>query len=169
MTDIDIKEPVEQTEEITSVEVIEDDNTVKLSKFEIKVLFNPSLDGVKLNEVSKEDRIKLIKLKIELGRIAKELEDYTKTVIESFKDDEFKKLEEAAQKDNATEEDKKKFEEFQNNINTKINEVCMEEYNKIVDIKDAKISEDTFFNTISQADINTLGGYEYLYNKLVKK
>lgn len=141
---------------------------IKLSKFEIKVLFNPALDGMKLNDVDKEDRVKLIKLKIELGKIVRELEEFEKTLVESFKDDEYKSLEESSNKEDATEETKEEFKKLQESINKKINECAVEEYNKTVDIDFDGISEDTFYKVASTIDLAALGGYEYIYNKLVK-
>lgn len=179
MTDIETNNTAEYAEIIdtTSAEVVketvetttEEKESIKFSKFEIKMLFNPALDGVKLTDIEKEDRIKLIKLKIQLGKIAKELEEYDKAVVESFKDSEYTSLEEKANSTDATEEIKKEFEELQQKINTKINETCVEEYNKEIDIESEHISEDTFFKAISTVDLVGLGGYEYLYNKLVKK
>lgn len=142
---------------------------IKLSKFEIKVLFNPALDGVKLNDVDKDDRIKLIKFKIELGKIVKELEEFDKTVVESLKDDHYKELEEASNKEDATEKTKEEFKNLQESINKKINECAIEEYNKEVELDFDGISEDTFYKTMSTVDLTALGGYEYIYNKLVKQ
>lgn len=156
-------------ENVNVEEIKEEKNVIKLSKFEIKMLFNPVLDGVKLTGVSKEDRISLIKLKIELGKIAKELEEFEKVVIESFKDDNYKSLEQEASKEDATEEDKENFKKLQEEVNKKINESCIEEYNKEVCIECDPISSETFFNVISTVDLTALGGYEYIYNKLVKE
>lgn len=142
---------------------------MKFNKFEIKMLINPALEGVKLNDISKEDRIKLIKLKIQLGKISKDLQDYEKTVVDSFKDDNYTNLESKANDKEATEDDKKNFEELQKEINAKINEILIEEYNKEVEIECEPIEEDTFYNAISTVDLTALGGYEYLYNKLVKQ
>lgn len=172
MTDIDINETAVDAEiiETTSAEVVkETKEELTFSKFEVKVLFNPAMDGVKLIDIDKEDRIKLIKLKIELGKVAKELEEYEKTVVESFKDETYKQLEEGSTKEDATEEIKKEFKELQESITAKVNEVCVEEYNKEIHITCAAISEDTFFKFISTVDLVSLGGYEYIYNKLVKK
>lgn len=146
-----------------------ENNIIKFSKFEIKMLVNPALDGVKINEVSKEDRVNLIKLKIQLGKINKELQDYEKTVIDSFKDDNYTNLESKANSSEATDEDKQKFEELQKEINSKINEILIEEYNKEVEVECEPISEETFYKTITTVDLTALGGYEYLYNKLVKQ
>lgn len=174
MTDINVKESAQDAEiiETTSAEVVEEvtsKEVIKFSKFEIKVLFNPALDGVKLNDINKEDRVKLIKLKISLGKIAKELEEYEKTVVESFKDEAYKNLETKAQETEATEEIKEEFKKLQDEITTKVNEICIEEYNKEVSIESEYICEETFFQAISTIDLAALGGYEYLYNKLVKK
>lgn len=141
---------------------------IKLSKFEVKVLFNPALDGVKLNDVDKEDRIKLIKLKIELGKIVRELEEFDKTVVESLKDDHYKSLEEDSNKEDATDEVKEEFKNLQESINKKINECAIEEYNKEIELDFDGISEDTFYKIMSTVDLTALGGYEYIYNKLVK-
>lgn len=151
-----------------AVEIVEE-NVTKFSKFEIKMLFNPAFNEIKVNEIeSKEDRISLIKLKIKFGKVAKELEEYEKEVVESFKDENYKNLESESSKEDATEEIKTEFKKLQENINVKINEVCIEEYNKEVEIEGAFISEECFYKMVSTIELTALGGYEYLYNKLVK-
>lgn len=175
MNQTNITEPALETvasadvTDATIIDEVSDVNTIKFSKFEIKMLFNPVLDGAKLNEVSKEDRVKLIKLKIKLGETAKELEAFEKTVADSFKDAKYKKLEEASTSPEATDEDKAKFAELKDKLTPKMNELLVEEYNKEIEVECEGVSEETFFGALIETDLTALGGYEYLYNKLVKK
>lgn len=165
------------TKNITDVEVIDEPITkvdneaevegIKFAKWEIKMIFNTAISSVKVSDVSKEDKINLIKLKIELGKIDTQIKEYEKTVVESLKTDEYNAAEQSAQ--SGTEEDKTKFKDMQLKLEKDASEICMTLYNEEVSIECKHLSEETFYQIADLFDIQMLGGYDYLYNKLVKK
>lgn len=154
---------VNTTEETKEVE------SIKFAKWEVKMIFNHALSSIKINDVSKEDKRNLIKLKIELGKVQSELDAYEKSVVESLKNEEYTEGEKAAQEPDATEEVKEKFKELQTKLEKSANELCMEEYNKEISIECAHLTDETFYMIADSFDMTMLGGYDYIYNKLVKK
>lgn len=161
------------TDNITDATVIENNeeaskNMITFSKWEVKMLFHPSLSEVKITDVDKEFRANLIKLKIALGKVDEELKEYEKSVIDSLKDEKFTELEKEASKEDAREEAKDLFEELKNQVSKEANELLVPKYNETVEIECEKIDEKTFYSIVSSIELTALGGYDYLYKKLVK-
>ena len=50
------------------------ENVIKASRFEVEQLLNPFIGNIKITNLSKEDKIKVIKLKLELSKVTKEIE-----------------------------------------------------------------------------------------------
>lgn len=181
MTDMHITEPVgaEVIDQSTTNEATEateptadakkEVESIKFAKWEVKMIFNAALSSIKINNISKEDKINLIKLKIGLSKVQSELETYEKSVVESLKNDEYAEYEKAVQEVGATEEAKVKFKELQKELEKSANEICMEEYNKEVSIECAHLTDETFYMIADSFDMQMLGGYDYIYNKLVKQ
>lgn len=166
MTDINITDAEVIDQPITeTTEVVEH---IKFIKWEIKMIFNGALSSIKINDLPKEDKINLIKLKIKIGKVHSELEAYEKSVVESLKDDTYTDGEKASQNKDATEEDKEKFKELQKKLEKIANETCMDEYNSEVTIECKHITDETFYKIADSFDMTMLGGYDYIYNKLVK-
>lgn len=148
---------------------VEEVKGLEFAKWEIKMIFNQALSGIKVNDIKKEDKLNLIKLKIELGEYASKLQEYEKSVIDALKNDEYIQAEKAAQSADASNEVKSKFEELMHNLEKEANDTCMKEYNTIVTIDCEKLSKDVFYCIADTIQLELLGGYDYIYNKLVKK
>lgn len=147
------------------------ENVIKASRFEVEQLLNPFIGNIKITNLSKEDKIKVIKLKLELSKVTKEIEDFRKTTVESLdKPENFDKLKEAAEKEGASEEDKKAYREVEAAYNTKFSEVAIPYYNTYIDIKADHISEEAFFSIVEDNNMDmAVFSYEQLYKQLVNK
>ena len=173
MLEKDIK-PTGAVEVNDEPSVIEDTKDVGLefSNWEIKALFNTALSSIKLNDIDKDEKINLIKLKIELSKITEQIHEFEKTTIESLKTKEYTDLEQTVNSVDASKEDKELFSKMQNDLDKEANAVLLEMYNTIVTVNVNKISEDTFYkiaDTLDSVAPVTLSGVNYIYNKLVKK
>ena len=142
------------------------ENVIKASRFEVEQLLNPFIGNIKITNLSKEDKIKVIKLKLELSKVTKEIEDFRKTTVESLdKPENFEKL-----KEGASEEDKKAYKEVEAAYNMKFSEVAIPYYNTYIDIKADHISEDAFFSIVADNNMDmAVFSYEQLYKQLVNK
>ena len=147
------------------------ENVIKASRFEVEQLLNPFIGNIKITNLSKEDKIKVIKLKLELSKVTKEIEDFRKTTVESLdKPENFDKLKEVAEKEGASEEDKKAYREVEAIYNTKFSEVAIPYYNTYIDIKADHISEEAFFSIVADNNMDmAVFSYEQLYKQLVNK
>lgn len=166
MTDINITESVDA--EVIDQPITEQVECIKFAKWEIKMLFNSALSSIKVNDLPKEDKINLIKLKIEIGKVHSELEAYEKSVVESLKNETYIAAEKASMTNDATDDVKEKFKELQKELEKTASETCMDEYNSEITINCKHITDDTFYVIADSFDMTVLGGYDYIYNKLVK-
>jgi hypothetical protein len=156
--------PVESTEEVK-------DNAIEVTRFEVEQLLNTFVGNIKINGLSAEDKIAIIKFKLELSKVIKEIEEFRKTTIESLeKPEKYDELKESAEKEGADEETKKLFREVETEYNKKFSEVAIPYYNASVSIPFEGITEDAFFNILTNNNTELLVfGYEHLYDKMVKK
>ena len=136
---------------------------INATKFELEQL-NQFTSTLKVNGLEKESKIKLIKLKIELSKIVKEIDEFRKTTVDSIKPDNYDELQQ-----DLTEKGKKKFEEVQKELNTKFQEIVVPFYNTQVSIEFEKLTPDEYFSLMADNDLPELSGYEYVYNLLVSE
>ena len=145
-------------------------NILKASRFEIEQQLNPFIGNLKVEGISAEGKLSLVLLKLELSKVIKEIESFRETTLKSIeKPENYDELEQAANKENATEEDKEAFKKAQAEYNNKFAEVAIPYFNEIVDIPFDFISKDDFKELVKHNDANVVFGYEYVYNKLVKQ
>ena len=79
-------------------------------------------------------------------------------------------MKEAAEKEGASEEDKKAYKEVEAAYNMKFSEVAIPYYNTYIDIKADHISEDAFFSIVADNNMDmAVFSYEQLYKQLVNK
>lgn len=156
--------PVESTEEVK-------DKVIEVTRFEVEQLLNTFIGSVKINGLSSEDKIAIIKFKLELSKVIKEIEEFRKTTIDSLeKPEKYDELKESAEKEGADEETKKLFKEVETEYNAKFSEIAIPYYNASVAIPFEGITEDGFFNIVANNNTELLVfGYEHLYDKMVKK
>lgn len=151
---------------VESVEVKE----IKASRFEIEQQLNNLVGSIKVKDMSKDGKLAMVKLKLELSKVMREIEDFRKTTIESInKPEKLDELKEAAAKEDATDEIKAMFKEIETEYNKEFAEVAIPYYNNIVSLPFDFISEDDFYTIVSNNDLEALFGYDYLHSKLVKK
>lgn len=136
---------------------------INATKFELEQL-NQFTSTLKVNGLEKESKIKLIKLKIELSKIVKEIDEFRKTTVDSIKPDNYDELQQ-----DLTEKGKRKFEEAQKELNTKFQEIVVPFYNTLVSIEFEKLTPDEYFSLMAENDLPELAGYEYVYNLLVSE
>lgn len=79
-------------------------------------------------------------------------------------------MKEAAEKEGASEEDKKAYREVEAAYNMKFSEVAIPYYNTYIDIKADHISEEAFFSIVADNNMDmAVFSYEQLYKQLVNK
>lgn len=140
------------------------------SRFEIEQQLNQFIGNLKVEGMSTEGKKSLVRLKLKLTEILKDIEQFRKTTLDSIdKPENYDELKEAASKDNATEEVKAKFAEAEKEYGNKFGEIALPYFNEIVTMPFDFISESDFDALVEHNDINLVFGYEYIYNKLVKK
>lgn len=143
---------------------------IKASRFEIEQQLNQFIGNLKVEGMSAKAKLSLVKLKIELSKVVEEINDFRKKTIESIeKPDNYAKLEQAAKKEDATDKDKAAFKLVEEEYNKKFAEVAVPYFNDIVTLPFDFISESDFEALVEHNELNVIFGYEYIYNKLVKK
>lgn len=149
--------------------VKEEVKEIKASRFEVEQQLNQFVGNLKVEGMSAKAKLALVKLKIELSKIMSDIEDFRKKTLESIdKPEKYDELKEAAEKADATAEDKAAFQPVSDEYNKKFGEVAIPYFNTVVSIPFDFISEDDFYAIVEHNDINVIFGYEYIYSKLVK-
>lgn len=145
------------------------EKVLKLSRWELEQQMNNFVGSIKVNGLSKECKVTLVKLKIELGKLAKEIEDYRKTVIDGvIKPDGYEELKTKVDNKTATKEEEFKFKELTENYNKELMDALIPYFNEVVEIPFDGIKEDDFWSIVENSEVEVIFGYEYLKNKLVQ-
>lgn len=126
-------------------------------------------------ELSKELKVKVMSMRIELNKIKKAFDEDTKTFIDELITDDFRKL---AQKQDKTDEEQASYKEQEAKINEAYSEYIIQRSNKEVDVK-SELTVDEFneivgVNSGNDVEINgnkiTAGDFlEVLYTLFVKE
>ena len=144
--------------------------TLKATRYEIEQQLNQYIGNIKVEDLSTDSKLALVKLKIELSKVITEIDEFRKKTIDSIeKPDNFDELRENAQKEGATKEDKEIWEKVEKEFNDKFIEIALPYFNEVVELPFDYISEEDFYTLVKHNDANLIFGYEYIYNKLVKK
>lgn len=138
-------------------------NVIEATRFELEQL-NQFTSTLKVTGLEKESKVKLIKLKIELGKIVKEIEEFRKTTVDSIKPDGFDELQQ-----DLSEKGKKKFEKEQEELNKKFQEIMVPYYNVKIGLEFEKLTSEDYYILVGANELPELGAYEYIYNLLVQK
>ena len=93
------------------------------------------------DNLNKELKIKLIKMKIEFSKINKEFEDYQSQCVESIKTDEFEELQ---NKQDRTEEENKRLNEIIEGLNNDLNQLLFEKSRETTEVKFDYLTEEEF-------------------------
>ena len=143
---------------------------LKISRIEAEQQLNQFVGNLKVEGMSADARLALVKLKLELTKLIKENDEFRETTRDSIeKPANYDKLEKASNTDNATQEDKDAFKTVQEEYNKKLIEVLYPYLSAEVTLPFDYISEEDFYELVKHNDVNIVYGYEYIYNKLVKK
>lgn len=147
-----------------------ENRTLKATRYEIEQQLNQYIGNIKVEDLSTDSKLALVKLKIELSKVISEIEEFRKKTIDSIeKPDNFDELRENAQKEGATKEDKEIWEKVEKEFNDKFVEIALPYFNEVVELPFDYISEEDFYTLVKHNNANLIFGYEYIYNKLVKK
>lgn len=147
-----------------------ENKTLKATRYEIEQQLNQYIGNIKVEDLSTDSKLALVKLKIELSKVISEIDEFRKKTIDSIeKPDNFDELRENAQKEGATKEDKEMWEKVEKEFNDKFVEIALPYFNEVVELPFDYISEEDFYTLVKHNDANLIFGYEYIYNKLVKK
>lgn len=143
---------------------------LKATRFEIEQQLNQYIGNIKVEGLSKEGKLALVKLKLEMSDVVKDIEEFRKTTIESIdKPENYDELKEKAGKEDATQEDKDAWNKVEQEYNKKFVDIALPYFNEEVSLPFDFISKDDFYKLVENNDVNVIYGYEYIYNKLVKK
>lgn len=153
-----------------NTEVKEEQKVLKASRFEVEQQLNQYIGNIKVEGLSGKAKLALVKLKIELSKIVDAINDFRKKTIESIeKPENFDELKAESEKEDATEETKQAYKKIEEEYNKKFAEVAIPYFNEVIDIPFDFISEEDFYTLVEHNEVNVIFGYEYIYNKLVKK
>lgn len=143
---------------------------LKATRFEIEQQLNQYVGNIKVEGLSKEAKLALVKLKLEMSDVVKDIEEFRKTTIESIdKPDNYDELKEKASSEDATQEDKDEWNKVEQEYNKKFVDIALPYFNEEVSLPFDFLSKDDFYKLVENNDVNVIYGYEYIYNKLVKK
>lgn len=149
---------------------MEEENRLKITRLEIEQQLNQFVGNLKVEGMSADARLALVKLKIELTNIIKQNDEFRETTRESVvKPENYDKLEKVANDEKATQADKDAFKTVQEEYNKKLIEVLYPYLSAEVEIPFDFLSEADFYELVKHNDVNMVYGYEYIYNTLVKK
>lgn len=142
---------------------------IKASRFEVEQQLNQFVGNLKVEGMSADAKLALVKLKIELSKVMSDIDDFRKNTLSSInKPEKYDELKELSEKENATDKDKSAFKVVSDEYNKKFGEVAIPYFNTVIDIPFDFISESDFYAIVEHNDINVIFGYEYIYSKLVK-
>lgn len=141
---------------------------IKASRFEVEQQLNQFVGNLKVEGMSADAKLALVKLKIELSKVMSDIEDFRKKTLDSNKPEKYDELKELSEKETATDKDKAAFKVVSDEYNKKFGEAAIPYFNTVIDIPFDFISESDFYAIVEHNDINVIFGYEYIYSKLVK-
>ena len=149
---------------------MEEENRLKITRLEAEQQLNQFVGNLKVEGMSADARLALVKLKIELTNIIKQNDEFRETTRESVvKPENYDELEKVANDEKATQADKDAFKTVQEEYNKKLIEVLYPYLSAEVEISFDFLSEADFYELVKHNDVNMVYGYEYIYNTLVKK
>lgn len=143
---------------------------LKVSRIEVEAQLEQFIGNIKVEGLSPKAKLSLVKLKIALSKIKEENDEFRKNTISSIdKPEGYDELETSINDGKASEEDKATFEKLKEEYNKKFISIAEPYFNEIVTIPFELLEESDFEELVSHNDVNMIYGYEYIYNKLVKK
>lgn len=152
------------------MENTEEKKVLKASRFEIEQQLNQYVGSLKVEGLTSKAKLALVKLKIEMSKVVEDINDFRKKTLESIdKPENYDELKSAAEKEEATKGDKEAWSKVEKEYNEKFAEVALPYFNEVVELPFDFLTEEDFYTLVEHNDVNVVFGYEYVYNKLVKK
>ena len=152
------------------MENTEEKKVLKASRFEIEQQLNQYVGSLKVEGLTSKAKLALVKLKIEMSKVVEDINDFRKKTLESIdKPENYDELKSAAEREEATKEDKEAWGKVEKEYNEKFAEVALPYFNEVVELPFDFLTEEDFYTLVEHNDVNVVFGYEYVYNKLVKK
>lgn len=153
-------------EEIKSTQ----ENILKASRFEIEQQLNPFIGNLKVEGMSGDAKIALVYLKLELGKQVKAIDEFRKVTIASIdKPKNFDELKQKSESADATDEDKSAYKQVEAEFNKKFGDIALPYFNEVVEMPFDYLTDADFKVLVKNNDLTVIFGYEYIYEKLVKK
>lgn len=146
---------------------MEEINEIKASRFEIEQHLNQFIGSLKVDNLRPEAKVILVKLKIELSKVMKDIEEYRKTTIDSLNKP--STIDELQNKSERTKEEQEELDKLNKEFNNKFVEVALPYFNEVVSMPFDGITEEDFNILVRNNNMDSIFGYEYIYNKLVKQ
>ena len=122
------------------------ENVLNVKRQEDNVL-NGIISECGMGDGSKESNKSITKFKKEISKKVQDMEEFQKTAIEDVKTERFKELIEKT-KDKLETNEQKEFDELNESLNKKLNDVMFLYMNEDTTIKVEQISEDDFFEFV---------------------
>lgn len=122
------------------------ENVLNVKRQEVNVL-NGIISECGMGDGSKESNKSITKFKKEISKKVQDMEEFQKTAIEDVKTERFKELIEKT-KDKLETNEQKEFDELNESLNKKLNDVMFLYMNEDTTIKVEQISEDDFFEFV---------------------
>ena len=122
------------------------ENVLNVKRQEINAL-NGIISECGMGDGSKESNKSITKFKKEISKKIQDMEEFQKTAIEDVKTERFRELIEK-QKDKLEANEQKEFDELNESLNKKLNDVMFLYMNEDTTIKVEQISEDDFFEFV---------------------
>ena len=152
------------------MENTEEKKVLKASRFEIEQQLNQYVGSLKVEGLTSKAKLALVKLKIEMSKVVEDINDFRKKTLESIdKPENYDELKSAAEREEATKEDKEAWGKVEKEYNEKFAEVALPYFNEVVELPFDFLTEEDFYTLVEHNDVNVVFGYEYVYNKLVRK
>ena len=152
------------------MENTEEKKVLKASRFEIEQQLNQYVGSLKVEGLTSKAKLALVKLKIEMSKVVEDINDFRKKTLESIdKPENYDELKSAAEREEATKEDKEAWGKVEKEYNEKFAEVALPYFNEVVELPFDFLTEEDFYTLVEHNDVNVVVGYEYVYNKLVRK
>jgi len=134
--------------------------TIKMTRNEA-IILNQVLANVMVTGMSINARKKLICLKVELGKIHRDAEEYKNKTIESHKPKNFEDIQ-----TDGSDEGRMAFDTLLKELDARVAEIINPYSEEFVEISSEKIASDEF-DKLTEVNDLTLAAYEFLNQKLL--
>jgi hypothetical protein len=142
---------------------------IRFTRFEVEKYLNEFVSTIKTNGLDGDVVYDLVKLKIELTKEVSKIAEFRKTLISTVNaPDGWDAIKaKVDSKEELTEEEQVLRGRLEAIYNEELSKVALPFFNEVLTIPFNGISEDDFKAIVKNKELDSVFGYEYLYNKLV--